>query len=62
MEDNSVLISKRDREFLEEDETEIEEFIADLQIPVYHVFQDFHYWDVLNALVKTMFRNDWTER
>ena len=41
---------------------EIEEFIADMQIPVYHVFQDFHYWDVLNALVKTMFRNDWAER
>ena len=62
LEENSVLITKKDREYLQDDEVEIEEFIADLQIPVYHTFQDFHYWDVLNALVKAMFRNDFTER
>ena len=29
---------------------------------MYHVFKDFHYWDVMNALVRAMFRNNWAER
>ena len=62
IDEDSVLITKRDRDFLEGDDAEIQEFIGELQIPVYHVFRDFHYWDVLNALVRAMFRNNWGER